>query len=120
MRRAGAVALALLGLLAAAVPLADQVWRQADDVVSGPARVVDGDTLVIAGERVRLKRIDAAEMNVEAGRQAKAGMEALIGGGIVTCTGAVRDAYARRLADCSVQGRDLGAAMIEAGLARRR
>ena len=29
---------------------------------TGPARVIDGDTIVIAGERIRLHGIDAPEM----------------------------------------------------------
>ncbi len=46
------VALALILTLAPAVALAE---------ISGPARVVDGDTLEIGGERIRLYGIDAPE-----------------------------------------------------------
>ncbi len=35
----------------------------ASEVITGPARVVDGDTLEIAGERIRLHGIDAPETN---------------------------------------------------------
>ncbi len=42
--------LALLMTLLPAVALAD---------VTGPARVIDGDTIEIAGERIRLHGIDA-------------------------------------------------------------
>lgn len=31
--------------------------------ISGPARVIDGDTIVVAGERIRLHGIDAPESN---------------------------------------------------------
>lgn len=117
MRRLAAL---VVVLCACAGPAADQPAPPRADVVSGTARVVDGDTLVIGRERIRIKRINAPEMNTEAGRRAKAVMQALVGDGVVTCTGAVRDAYARRLADCAVGGRDLGAAMIAEGAARRR
>ena len=33
--------------------------------VTGPATVIDGDTLVVAGERVRLQGIDAPELRQE-------------------------------------------------------
>ncbi len=45
--------LALLLTLLPVLALAD---------VSGPARVIDGDTIEIAGERIRLHGIDAAKM----------------------------------------------------------
>ena len=45
--------LAFLLALLPAVALAD---------VTGPARVIDGDTIEIAGERIRLHGIDAAKM----------------------------------------------------------
>ena len=45
--------LALLLTLLPTLALAD---------VTGPARVIDGDTIEIAGERVRLHGIDAAKM----------------------------------------------------------
>ncbi|MEE8445227.1 MAG: hypothetical protein V3S44_07735 [Alphaproteobacteria bacterium] len=44
--------LAALVILAPTLALAD---------TTGPARVIDGDTIVIAGERIRLHGIDAPE-----------------------------------------------------------
>ncbi len=52
MRALLAIAL-LIGLLWPGTALAE--------TLSGPARVVDGDTLFVAGERIRLHGIDAPE-----------------------------------------------------------
>ena len=46
------VPLTVLAILAPVLALAD---------TTGPARVIDGDTIVIAGERIRLHGIDAPE-----------------------------------------------------------
>jgi endonuclease YncB( thermonuclease family) len=95
------------------------------------AAAVDGDTLrcanvAEANGRVRLARIDAPEMATPEGPPAKAALAAML-------TGAVRceqvdaspdwrgfqahDRYGRIVARCSVEGRDLGAAMLRAGQA---
>jgi len=34
---------------------------QATSLLTGPARVIDGDTIIVAGEHVRLEGIDAPE-----------------------------------------------------------
>ena len=35
--------------------------------ITGPARVIDGDTVVVGGTHVRLKGVDAAERGTERG-----------------------------------------------------
>ncbi len=64
--------------------------------LSGPARVVDGDSLEIGGQRVRLFGIDAPEgrqhcrnaqgQDFACGREAARALDTLIGGRSVTCT----------------------------------
>jgi endonuclease YncB( thermonuclease family) len=54
LHRTAAIAFLLFGAVTARPSFAD---------VSGPATVVDGDTLVVAGEHVRLQGIDAPEMH---------------------------------------------------------
>lgn len=97
---------------------------QAD--VRGHARVIDGDTLEVAGTTVRLFGIDALERGQScdtAGRSWPCGIWAgqqlarLIGGQPVTCTGRDTDRYGRLVARCTGPGGDLGAAMVEQGAA---
>ena len=80
--------------------------------ITGPARVIDGDTIVIAGERIRLHGIDAPELkqkcktrklkDQQCGVLAKQALEKLIRGQDVTCKGDKRDRYKRLLAVCYV------------------
>jgi endonuclease YncB( thermonuclease family) len=96
--------------------------------ISGHARIIDGDSLEVAGERVRLFGIDAPEgrqqcrgangADYACGREAAQALAALIGGRTVTCTPVTQDRYARDVATCTANGRDLGEAMVRAGHAR--
>jgi endonuclease YncB( thermonuclease family) len=113
-------ALAAVLVLAAALPCA-----AAD--LSGKARVVDGDTLEIGGQMVRIEGIDAFETGQtcfdakgrawacgSAGRKL---LMRLTQGATVTCRGNEMDQYGRLIADCLAGGRNLGATMVESGLA---
>ena len=96
--------------------------------LSGPARVVDGDSLEIGGQRVRLFGIDAPEgrqqcrnaqgQDFACGREVARALETLIGGRSVTCTRLDHDRYEREVAACTVDGRDLGEGMVRSGHAR--
>lgn len=95
--------------------------------LSGAVRVVDGDTLELGGQTVRLFGIDAPEHDQSCDRGGEvwscgdwstAQLRALVAGHQVTCEGEDRDRYGRVLARCQAGGQDLGAAMVEAGAAR--
>jgi endonuclease YncB( thermonuclease family) len=91
----------------------------------GRARVVDGDSLDVAGEHVRLFGIDAPELaqwcrdvrggDYACGRLAARALADLVAGKTVTCTPLDHDRYERDVARCSVDGRDLGETMVRAG-----
>jgi endonuclease YncB( thermonuclease family) len=88
------------------------------------ARVVDGDTIRVDGEPVRVMGLDAPEMKgrclaeIAAARRAKDRMAELIEGG-VTLRPHGRDRYRRLLAVVTdSRGRDVAAVMIREGLAR--
>ncbi|MEQ1718696.1 MAG: thermonuclease family protein [Hyphomicrobium sp.] len=99
-----------------------------DAPIAGAAAVIDGDTLDIAGERVRLQGIDAPEMaqtcksaagtDWACGREAQKKLIDLTQGQTVACDRKGQDKYARTLAVCFVEGEDINAILVKAGLAR--
>ncbi len=100
----------------------------ATDTITGPARVIDGDTIEIEGEKIRLKGIDAPEMGQpchsggDCGERAAMALENIIAfhanrGRYVSCTTEGRDRYRRILASCTAGERDLGGYMMGLGLA---
>jgi endonuclease YncB( thermonuclease family) len=89
--------------------------------------VVDGDTFYIGGAKVRIAGIDAPETHpprcareAELGRAATERLRALLNSGAVTMSAIDRDrdVYGRLLRNVAVDGRDVGGAMIGAGVAR--
>ena len=95
-------------------------------VLEGQARVVDGDSIVVAGREMRLKGIDAPEgrqhctrngADWACGEEARRHLQTLIGGRILTCRGVEIDQHKRLLAVCEASGRSLNAAMVEDGFA---
>ena len=91
----------------------------------GQASVIDGDTLEIHGQRVRLYGIDAMESRqlcwngkrrrYACGREAALALDDFIGDSVIVCESRGRDRYGRIVARCSVRGEDLGAWMVESG-----
>lgn len=88
-------------------------------------RVIDGDTFVLDGEKVRVENIDAPEIRpcrcqaeCDLGYRAKAFTERFLVGEIVLERIPRRDRYGRTLARVRVGDVDLGEALIAAGLAR--
>ncbi|MBR9762690.1 MAG: thermonuclease family protein [Rhodobacteraceae bacterium] len=90
--------------------------------LSGRARVIDGDTLEIGGQVVRLLDIDAPESaqdchGAPCGRDSTRYLERMTARRTVHCRGDGMDAYDRLLARCDVDGADIGATMVLAGQA---
>ena len=87
--------------------------------IAGPARVVDGDTLVITGERVRLWGIDAPERDTAAGQRATDWLTGALTDTVVVCrlppSGQDRDRYGRAVRRCFVGQDDVAALLVAAG-----
>ncbi len=117
-----------LAFVLTALFLALAVTRvEANGIVVGRATVVDGDTLVIDGEKLRLSGIDAPELDqtcfdrsgtvFACGKVARDRLERMIGGQALRCASEGRDRYGRVLARCRLGELDLQAWMVREGLA---
>lgn len=85
-------------------------------VIAGKAIVVDGDTLRVRGQAIRLAGIDAEELNEPNGIAAATMLVALVGDHTVVCHPS-GTSYQRAVADCFADGQDIAAAMVQLGLA---
>jgi endonuclease YncB( thermonuclease family) len=85
--------------------------------VSGSARVIDGYTVVVAGTRVRLMGVDAAELGTARGEEARRVMATLVNGNL-TCRLTGEKTYGREVGYCTTaNGIDINRAIIEQGAA---
>jgi endonuclease YncB( thermonuclease family) len=95
--------------------------------ISGQASVMDGDTLEIHGQRIRLHGIDAPESpqhcylpdgkTWRCGQTAALQLQDFIGNQMVACERKGQDRYGRMVAVCFAGGEDLGAWLVEHGWA---
>jgi endonuclease YncB( thermonuclease family) len=89
--------------------------------------VVDGDTLSMNGERLRIHGMDAPGMaqtcdgpagRFGCGEAARAAMARILGSGMVSCVRLGTDQYRRPIVRChDDQGRDIGAELVRQGWA---
>jgi endonuclease YncB( thermonuclease family) len=90
----------------------------ATSVISGPARVIDADTVVVGKTHVRLKGVDGPELGNPIGQKARQTMIAIIGNSELHCRLTGEKAYNREVGYCiTAQGVDINQAIVAAGAA---
>lgn len=94
--------------------------------LSGRARVIDGDTINIRNQRIRIAAIDACERDqtgLKDGKVWRCGVAArsylgkMIDGQHVRCDIIDQDQYRRLVGQCFLGDIDIGLAMVKAGMA---
>ena len=116
-------AIAAFGAAVCGVVVANPIQAQ---TVEGPARALDGDSLVVGVQEVRLFGIDAPELNQTCqqdgaswpcGQIAKEQLAQLVAGQTVECRGQGKDPYGRVVAVCAIGYDELNRIMAEQGWA---
>ena len=85
--------------------------------------IVDGDTIWVKGEKIRLEGFNAPEMNGSCNRERRMAIQArdelrrVLNGRAFTIGRNGKDRYGRTLATIRVDGRDVGEGLISKGLA---
>ena len=116
------VLFAILGL-AACQPSAPVSSQETNGTLEGTASVIDGDTIEIHGERIRLGGIDSPERGAVCGsvnvyRKAAFALSDFIGVRAVRCDLTGQDSYDRYIGNCRAGGEGLGTHMVREGWAR--
>lgn len=96
-------------------------------VMTGRVSVIDGDTIEMHGQRIRLFAMDAPEggqscedaegRRWRCGQAAASALDQMTRGQTVSCAPRDRDRWGRVVAVCHVGALDLGASMVRNGLA---
>ena len=104
----------ILGLLACNISFADNL------------KIIDGDTIVLNGEKIRFSGIDTPELKqtcmngdqkVFCGKLAKMLLVKKIGNKTPECIREGKDVYKRMLAECFINGESLSAFLVRSGYA---
>ena len=89
-------------------------------------KVVDGDTIVLNGEKIRFSGIDTPELKqtcIEDNQEVGCGMSAKmllvkkIGNNALECISEGKDVYKRTLAECFINGESLSSFLVRSGYA---
>jgi endonuclease YncB( thermonuclease family) len=101
--------------------------NESAEAITGPMRVIDGDSFEVAGVKIRLHAVDAPETDQMC--ETRQGTEWACGGWIskvvtdrysgqpASCDALDTDRYGRTVARCTALGGDMGAWLVSEGLA---
>ena len=89
-------------------------------------KIVDGDTIVLNGEKIRFSGIDTPELKqtcllgdqeLSCGKSAKMLLVKKIGNNTPECISEGKDVYKRTLAECFINGESLSSFLVRSGYA---
>jgi micrococcal nuclease len=86
---------------------------------SQPIYTIDGDTLRVGADRIRLRGIDAPELTEPGGEAARQRLEQLLQEGPIRIVPYGQDVYGRTIADVFVDGRNVAEVLRQEGYAKR-
>ena len=88
------------------------------DILEGKCHVIDGDTIVIKGTKIRLAGIDAPELDQPWGKKSKFALVDLCRSKVVTAVIQEHVSYERTVAKCYLpDGTDVAGELVKQGLA---
>ena len=96
------------------------------DILDNNLKIIDGDTIILNGEKIRFSGIDTPELKqtcmqgdreVDCGMSAKMLLVKKIGNNTPECISEGKDAYKRTLAECFVNGESLSKFLVRSGYA---
>lgn len=82
---------------------------------SQPIYTIDGDTLRMGQERIRLRGIDTPELTEPRGQEARQRLEQLLKEGPIRIVPHGQDVYGRTVADVFVNGRNIAEVLKQEG-----
>jgi len=124
MRKASLMSTLVLVVASLLASVVGERFLSERDTLSGVPSVVDGDTLDLHGQRIRLHGIDAPESRqlcrqsgqpVRCGQTAALALDNFIQHRAVTCEQKDQDRYGRIVAVCKLGSTDLNAWMVQQG-----
>ena len=88
------------------------------NVAIGKAKVIDGDTIVINGEKIRFGGIDTPERNKIGHNFSKIKLKKKLGNNIITCLREPQlDTWGRTVAECFLDDESISSYMVKNGYA---
>lgn len=101
--------------------------KQNEVILQGQYKIIDGDSLIVKGQEIRLLGIDAPEYRqtctfqngkaYKCGKQSRLHLLKLAKSGKLKCTGWEEDKYQRLLAICEAGGVEINSHMVKDGWA---
>ena len=121
--KSGLLTIVLFGILVLAIRMFGSALPER---LHGRATIIDGDSLLIDGYRIRITGLDAPEIgqfctaggrDVACGKAAKQALYDVVGNREIDCRVEDEDLYQRLLARCFVGDEDIGERQVSAGWA---